>query len=354
MQHPPSRTGSPRDAIAVRCPAGPDAGWSTYVAPGAHWLGRAGGAIRVADPTVEPHHALVDVGPDGSVAILQTSGRTSVRVDGEPTSGWTRVRAGSTVEVGASRFVFGTSTAIAASPMVWVFAPHGATATEHSRFERDVQLAADAARYRRSRRPSTDAVELGTADVDVPIDIRDADGRTVAVGALDLAAQAIVERCSRTTLPLWASISVDARIAIVAADPEAVADGLVAQLPPDRRSRVLVLEPDDAMALAGSGSPMFVLARDRHAVPSCCRSLLEVGDTWRGMWWEDVHRRPHRMYGLHVRGPTRTPRTSRSWPAPGDTTSADVDRPFVAQQVARAGAEGGGGIVGVPETTRRQ
>lgn len=350
-QPTPSFDRTASGSAVVRCVAGPDAGWSVRLDRGSHWLGRGDVGVGVADPSVEPHHALVDVAANGSIAILQTTGRTAVRVDGSPTAGWTAVPAGSTLEVGASRFIVGTSTTVVTSPMSWIYAPHDSSATELVRFERDVGLAAGAARHHLSVRPAGDSVDLGVAEVDVAVDVRNSSGQTVAIGDLDLTAQAIVERCCRATVPLWITLTANTRIAIVAPDRAAVAEGIRRQLPAARRARVLVVE-DDADALAGSCRPMIVLVRDPVVVPTWCRSLLEVGETWRGVWWDDVHDRTDRAIRLHVRGPSRSERSPS--PTGRGVWSADAGRAVVAQQVSRTGAELGGSVVGVPEAARRQ
>lgn len=335
-------------AVVVRCAAGPDAGWSVMLEPGSHWLGRARGPIRVADPFVEPHHALLAVGVDGSVGILQTSGRSAVRVDGAPTTGWTGVRAGSTVEVGASRFVVGSSVtgcgAIRAAT-ARVIAPHEASTSEHERFRRDVDLASAASRSQVATRPDRDSVDLGVAELDVPIDIRDANGRPITVGELDLAAQAIVGRSCRTTAPCWLTMAPDTTVAIVAPEPAVVADAIRVQLPPERRARIIVAEPGEAGSLAASRRPMLVLSTERAEAPPWCRSLLEVGTTWRGAWWERLHDHPERVVSLHVRGYAGSARASGS---------ADAGRSVVAEEVSGARAEVGRSVVGVPESARRQ
>ena len=59
--------------------------------------------MRIDDPSVEPHHVLLTVAPDGAVAVVQLTGRVPCRVDGEPIAGTTSVVDGSTIELGSSR-----------------------------------------------------------------------------------------------------------------------------------------------------------------------------------------------------------------------------------------------------------
>jgi S-DNA-T family DNA segregation ATPase FtsK/SpoIIIE len=94
--------------VAVTCIAGPAAGPSVPLPAGRHVVGRArDAAVRVADDMVEPHHAIVDVGDDGSVTFTQLTGRVPCRVDGRRVSGRTELRPGDAVLLGASRIVVG-------------------------------------------------------------------------------------------------------------------------------------------------------------------------------------------------------------------------------------------------------
>ncbi|CAN5442341.1 hypothetical protein BH10ACT2_BH10ACT2_21350 [soil metagenome] len=64
--------------------SGPDAGAAIELPIGRHLVGRAHTAgVRCDDHTLEPHHALVEVGADGWVNLTQLTGRTPIRVDGQ-------------------------------------------------------------------------------------------------------------------------------------------------------------------------------------------------------------------------------------------------------------------------------
>src|SRR5690606_26339680 len=68
---------------------GPDSGARIDLPPGRHVIGRAPGAtIAVADPQLEPHHALVTVGerPDEAPRIVQLTGSTPIEVRADVTS----------------------------------------------------------------------------------------------------------------------------------------------------------------------------------------------------------------------------------------------------------------------------
>ena len=77
----------PRPTWSCTWHTGPDAGATTHVGPGDHWIGGAAGAvIRCDDTTLEPHHALLRVEPSGAATLTQCSGRVPIRVDGHPLS----------------------------------------------------------------------------------------------------------------------------------------------------------------------------------------------------------------------------------------------------------------------------
>ncbi len=102
---PDTRSGTAVDGLAVVVgEAGPAAGESIVLGPGMHGLGRAPSAtIRIADPSLEPHHGLFDVAGDGTVRFVQLSGRVPARAGGEPVTGWTVLTPGEILLVGASR-----------------------------------------------------------------------------------------------------------------------------------------------------------------------------------------------------------------------------------------------------------
>ena len=60
---------------------GPDAGGHRLLGPGRHLIGRAHtAAVRCDDPSLEPHHALLDVQPDGALSVTQLTGRAPIIV----------------------------------------------------------------------------------------------------------------------------------------------------------------------------------------------------------------------------------------------------------------------------------
>ena len=87
--------------------AGPSCdGWRP-LGPGRHCIGRSPTAeLRLDDPTVELHHAVIDVGADGSIVFTQLTGRIASRLDGVPCETPQVVAAGRSLQVGASRLTF--------------------------------------------------------------------------------------------------------------------------------------------------------------------------------------------------------------------------------------------------------
>ncbi|MEX2626618.1 MAG: FtsK/SpoIIIE domain-containing protein, partial [Ilumatobacteraceae bacterium] len=99
-------TAAPVVEVAVEC--GPAVGPAVPLAPGRHVIGRArGAAIRIADRSVEPHHALLDVSADGVIAVVPLTGRTPLLDGDRPRGGSTRLVAGSTIAIGATRLRIG-------------------------------------------------------------------------------------------------------------------------------------------------------------------------------------------------------------------------------------------------------
>ena len=78
------------------------------LAPGRHSVGRAPSAsVRVDDPAVELHHAVLDVDADGSVTFTQLTGTFPASVDGRPCGPDHRLDIGCSVSLGTSRLAIG-------------------------------------------------------------------------------------------------------------------------------------------------------------------------------------------------------------------------------------------------------
>jgi S-DNA-T family DNA segregation ATPase FtsK/SpoIIIE len=100
----PAVVPKPDVVVTVVREGGPDAGPATSLAPGRHVVGRAATAdVTVADGSLEPHHALLDIGADGDVEVVQLAGRVPCRVGGEPAPVRAEVRDGGVLVLGASR-----------------------------------------------------------------------------------------------------------------------------------------------------------------------------------------------------------------------------------------------------------
>ena len=97
-------------AVAVATVVGgPACGRPVLLGSGRHGIGRApASGVVIDDPTVEAHHALLDVAADGQLIFTQVTGRSTVRIDDEPVVGAQRVRSGAAIRVGASTIVVHT------------------------------------------------------------------------------------------------------------------------------------------------------------------------------------------------------------------------------------------------------
>ena len=283
-------------SIVIRSVAGPDAGWAVRLTAGVHWLGRVPGGIEVHDPAIEAHHALVRIDERGRAGVLQTSGRVPVRIDGEPVAGWVRVPTGATLEVGHSLLQVGSTVALPTGSS-WVYAPLDDGSPELERFTRDAVVAAAVAR--RSTRRTATSVVLGLGASVTPIEVRDRDGVPVSVGGVGDAAHAALLGATTSPSPLEIDLADHPCLAVVAPDPRSVADALTTQLSGRARARLVVVPAGDASRFGGR--TVVVLADAVDDVPAWCRSLLEVGETWRAVWTPDLDR-PDRFVRLHARG----------------------------------------------------
>jgi DNA segregation ATPase FtsK/SpoIIIE, S-DNA-T family len=93
--------------VEVAVIAGPSCeGWRP-LGPGRHCIGRSPTAeLHLDDAAVEFHHAVIDVGPDGSIVFRQLTGRIASRLDGVPCEATQVVQAGQSLQVGSSRLTF--------------------------------------------------------------------------------------------------------------------------------------------------------------------------------------------------------------------------------------------------------
>jgi DNA segregation ATPase FtsK/SpoIIIE, S-DNA-T family len=109
-QPPPSAP-----VAAVSFVWGPAVDAPVVLLPGRYVLGRAAGTdIRIDDDAVEAHHAVLDIGCDGGLRLVQLTGRVPIRIDGvpvEPPLGGgapevavrSAVTTGSAIDLGATR-----------------------------------------------------------------------------------------------------------------------------------------------------------------------------------------------------------------------------------------------------------
>ena len=352
------------NTLTVRCVAGPDAGWVARLRPGTHWLGRVHGDLQVLDPTVEAHHALVEVGDDVRVRLVQVAGRSPIRVDRDSAHGWVTLGDASVVEVGASRLQLVDPASVPVASTARVHAPLDGSDDELHRFERDVVRAAAAIRTEARPRHSRGAVTLGIGEQSLAIDVLDAASESVDVVSLAHPVAALLDRHARAEIPVVTTIGADRPMAIVGMHAAAVARRVHLQLAPRPRARLLTVTADEAGRFRGAGRPMVVLVPELDQVPSWCVGVLDIGATWHGTWQPDAIERPDEIIRLHAAGasarrPTRVHvalspdiGAQRDMDGGGGGSGADVGGALVAQQVAGAGAEVGGDVARVPEATR--
>ncbi len=71
--------------VEVAVMAGPSTTTWQSLPAGRHLIGRAAHAtVRLDDPAIEPHHALLRVDDDGQIEVVQLTGVVPIRVDGRP------------------------------------------------------------------------------------------------------------------------------------------------------------------------------------------------------------------------------------------------------------------------------
>lgn len=269
--------------------AGPDAGRCHMLGVGRHHVGRSPAcSIAVADPAIEPHHAVLDVGLDGAVVFTQLTGRWPILAGGRPMPIGVAVP-GVPIDIGDSRLVL---------------RPAG---QEH---DRDGALPPFAARLGWQAEPSVPDIDLdsgglrsgsgsGSAGRDdaVVADLGGLASRVVAVrGEHAIAAvRSIVVQLARSTEPS------ECRLVPMLAD-RAEADWIArathggdAGLVAGRRlvvlaDRVAVLRSAPVVEMIRHDAPVTVIlavAADR-SVPPESTAVLHVGPRWRGCWTPDT------------------------------------------------------------------
>lgn len=261
----------------------------------------------VADPAVEPHHALVSIGADGVATLTQLSSRTPLLVDAAAhRSGG--VREGCVVELGDSRIQLGRPRQ--RPPSMSRFAVLAGV-------ERECYL---------SRTASPWVVMLGRGRVRLPLSV------DPAAAVTELAEAALWEW--HDDLPVLADFARDVvyMIGVRGAHADAVIAALVRQLPAGTGRGWCVTSADRPLAEQDPGMPVTVLVRvaDGAPIPHECDALLDVGPRWRASWCADLRAGALDVVRFHAAG--------------GGSPSGAL----VGEQVAGAGTEIGSRVVGVP------
>jgi hypothetical protein len=319
-----------RSGVRLRVAAGPDSGREWRLPSGRFVIGRAASCgLVLADPAAESTHALVEVGADGSVAIVQLAGRVPIQRDGPviqlADSRLELDRAGATCD-GAGDGVLGVCEAGAG--LGGAGRANGTTEGLRARLP--------------DRAPSVVAL----------VDPEPGAGRAVAL-IRSLVAQRIVGLASpAVVVRLRQALGIEDLIAVhtsratpadvLVIDSAGLSDG-------DASLDEVVADHRAALTL--------LVTRDRRSPNvAACDSIVEFGCRWRARWVPDVNE-PTRIERIHVAGwsiataraiLTRAERDRRSG---GRLRSAETSGagPLIAEQVAGPAAERGGDVVAVPQ-----
>lgn len=317
--------------VPLEVTAGPDAGRLVTLHPGRHVLGRAPrSTVRLDDPSVEAHHAIVTVGTDGAPSLVQLSGRRPILVDGAPVTAGEPAAVGASIEIGDSLLVRPVAQMPRPETIRPVPVPPGLGPADLE------GVLALAARVRRAADLHTDGVLLGVGTVRLPIGLVDLDGNPIEP---DLELQPVIDRHERhdghpVRAVLRRAEPVVVGLLVQGRDPSMIAarDGLVrsvvAQLSgwtvaaavdgrtapaverlADRAGPVLLIADraqttDELLRRSRSRSaPTAVLLLVDAASPavSRCTATLHIGPRWRAVWTPDVSA-PTELVRLHLRG----------------------------------------------------
>lgn len=292
-----------RATVRISVTAGPDAGHAVAAGPGRYVIGRARGCdVVVADPQIEPHHALVTVLVDGTLELAQLAGRAPILVAGCAHPGG-RVTPGAPVEVGDSRIEIGSRPQHADPGDRWA-----------------VLAGVEYATYL-ARADSPWVVELGRGTVHLGLPR----GEHWSIADEAAASRHELHR----DVPVLADLALRRRYVVVVRGP--AAERVVAALA-DRvagargRGWYVGTPPADAVAPWTA----LIAVPEGAEVPPGCDALLDIGARWRATWVADLRAESVGPVRVHLAGRARQI---------GPTL----------EQVARAGAGLAGRVAGVPD-----
>lgn len=271
--------------------AGPDSGSRHALSIGRHHLGRSAAcAVVLADPAVEPHHAVLDVA-SGRCVLTQLTGRWPILVDGLPVSHGV-LALGAAIEIGDSRLVVRHAgeppdVAVGGSPLTVRLGCAISPAVP----DRDL----DAWSAPASSHGEAVVAELGGPDR-VVVAIRGEGARS--------AVRSIVAQLANRSDPM------ECRIVPVLADRREAE--WMERLP--RASGRTVVVADRVAALrsgavadlvGGAPATVIVTVPADRAVPPEATALLQLGPRWRGTWIPDTSATgPATSTRLHIAGRT--------------------------------------------------
>lgn len=255
--------------------AGPDAGLRHRLVIGRHHLGRSRAcALSIADPAIEPHHAVVDVDRRGDVVVTQLAGRWPILLAGHPAPRG-RLTPGMAIDIGDSRLVLRPSGG-RERPIGGPGAVRLGVAIEGS--IPDIELDDLGGRRRSDGCDSAVIASLFTPGVLVVRgDQAVAAARSILVQAAERAGCGVA-----TMLSDRAEAALAARFVLPCTGREARTVVFVDRVSPLRSGPVA-----ERLRAGAPGTVVLTLPADR-VLPPETTALLQVGPRWRGSWCADL------------------------------------------------------------------
>ena len=299
-----TETNSGVPPVRLRLDAGPDAGRTIALPGGPIVVGRLHGTGRVADPSLEAHHLLVDA---TRRTVVQLSGRAPVFVDGKPVGRVAAISDGSVIELGASRIVVVRTT------------------------------------------PTTTraAAQCGGGLLLLGVGVR---RDHQMVGSSSFVDQARDER-TRTTTSITLDLHETRRILVVGSTAESFAGALAAR----SKGPAIVADRLDLLRRRSRRRRLVIVhVADPETdwpgreMPNDA-AVISIGVSWQAVLMRRAPDGSISLQRFHAAGHPGGPEPR----SPAQVCSR-LDRAFVAEEVARPGAELGGDVARVPEPARRQ
>lgn len=283
---------SSQPVVRLSVEAGPDSGRSIALPAGRHHIGRSPAcAVRIADPAVEPHHAVLEVSAE-HCALTQLTGRWPIRVAGEARHLAPLAR-DVPVEIGHSRvalrsaeppIVPGVQASPSAVRLGWAIAPgvpdHDLDASGAVAHASGEAVVADLGR--------PGAMVVAIRGDGAPAVVRSIVVQLARVGRAGCRlVPMLVDRAEAQWMSNLGACAAGGRAVAVVDRVAALRSAALAELRAGGDARVIVAVPAD------------------RAVPPEATALLELGPRWRGRWNPDLDATGPRTTRLHVAGCAR-------------------------------------------------